>query len=37
MLEQPVAKVQLDSRDLLDSLGWLDRRVHQGPKETKDQ
>jgi hypothetical protein len=37
MLEQPVAKVQMDSRDLLDNLGCLDRRVHQEPKETKDQ
>lgn len=36
-LEQQEAKVLLDSREQLDNLGKLDRRVHQGPKETRDQ
>jgi len=36
-LEQPEEKVLMDSREQPGNLGYLDRRVHQGPKETRDQ
>lgn len=37
ILEQPEAKVLLDSRDQLGNQDYLEPRVHQGPKETRDQ
>jgi len=36
-LEQPEAKVLMDSREQLGNQGQLEILVHQGPKETRDQ